>query len=86
MAWVPAGWAQPGLSTKPNYDLIDTAGRIDEGTQRDINMLHNQAVAALQAKDYAGAEAKLSELMERTSTLPADANFLMGLAKIGLEK
>lgn len=85
-AMAPVAWAQPGLSTKPNYDLIDTAGRIDEGTQRDINMLHNQAVAALQAKDYAGAEAKLSELMERTSTLPADANFLMGLAKIGLEK
>ena len=51
VAMTPVAWAQPGLSTKPNYDLIDTAGRIDEGAQRDINMLHNQAVAALQSKD-----------------------------------
>ncbi len=36
-----AALAQPGLSTKPNYDLIANADRIDEGAQRDINKLHN---------------------------------------------
>jgi hypothetical protein len=82
---VPGALAQPGLSTKPNYDLIATADRIDEGTQRDINKLHNDAVAALQAKNYAGAEAKLIELFDRGGA-PADSSFLMGLAKIGLEK
>jgi hypothetical protein len=80
-----AALAQPGLSTKPNYDLIYNADRIDEGGQADINRLHNDAVAALQAKDYAGAEAKLAELVKRGGA-PADTSFLMGLAKIGQEK
>ncbi len=85
LACAPGALAQPGLSTKPNYDLIATADRIDEGTQRDINKLHNGAVTALQARDYASAEAKLAELFDRGG-VPTDSHFLMGLAKIGLEK
>lgn len=85
LACAPGALAQPGLSTKPNYDLIATADRVDEGTQRDINKLHNDAVAALQAKDYAAAETKLAELFDRGG-VPTDSHFLMGLAKIGLEK
>ena len=82
----PAALAQPGLSTKPNYDLIYNADRIDENGQADINRLHNDAVTALQAKDFAGAEAKLNDLFKRSLSPPADSSFLMGLAKIGLEK
>lgn len=82
----PAGFAQPGLSTKPNYDLIYNADRIDEYAQKDLNRLHNDAVAALQAKDYAGAERLLDDLLGRSLTPPADISFLMGLAKIGLQK
>ncbi|MFT3722560.1 MAG: hypothetical protein QM773_03150 [Hyphomonadaceae bacterium] len=81
----PAALAQQGLSTKPDYDLIDKADRIDEATQKDINKLHNDAVTALQAKDYATAELRLEELFKRGGA-PADSNFLMGLAKIGLEQ
>ncbi len=85
-ALAPGALAQPGLSTKPNYDLIYNADRIDEGGQADLNKLHNDAVTALQAKDYAAAEIKLTDLLKRSLTPPADTHFLMGLAKIGLEK
>jgi hypothetical protein len=80
-----AAQAQPGLSTKPDYELTYKSDRIDENTQRDLNQLQNHAVNALQAKDYAAAEVGLAELLRRGRT-GSGANFLMGLAKIGLEK
>lgn len=80
-----AAQAQPGLSTKPNYDMIDKADRIDEGAQATLSLLHQRAVNFLQAKDYGAAEIVLREMLQRQPTTP-DANFLMGLAKTGLEK
>lgn len=80
-----AAQAQVGLSTKPNYDMIDKANRIDEAAQATLALLHQQAVTALQAQDYAAAEVTLREMLERKQPTP-DANFLMGLAKTGLEK
>jgi hypothetical protein len=85
LALAGAAHAQPGLSTKPDYDLIDKSDRVDENAQRALNQLQNRAVTALQAKDYAGAEAAFAELQRRGRTEPG-GNFLMGLAKIGLEK
>jgi hypothetical protein len=80
------GHAQPGLSTKPDYDLIYKADRIDENRQADAAVTYQRAVAALQAQDFAAAELALAELGRSQARAPADANFLMGLAKIGLEK
>lgn len=77
--------AQPGLSTKPDYDLIDKSDRIDDNTRSTITQLHRKSIAALQAKDYASAEASLNELLQYQAA-PPNSNFLMGLAKIGLEK
>lgn len=77
--------AQEGLSTGPDYDLIYKADRVDEAAEASIAQLRQRAVTALQAKDYATAEVTLRELLQRTP-VPADTNFLMGLAKTGLEK
>jgi tetratricopeptide (TPR) repeat protein len=85
LSLVSAAFAQPGLSTGPDYDLIHKADRIDEGTTADLAKLHREAVAALQAQDFASAEIKLRELLQFKPSTP-DANFLMGLAKTGLEK
>ncbi|MEQ1779977.1 MAG: hypothetical protein ABMA14_01365 [Hyphomonadaceae bacterium] len=80
-----AAHAQVGLSTKPNYDAIYNADRIDEGAQVTLALLHQQAVTALQAQDYATAEIALREMLQRKPPT-SDANFLMGLTKTGLEK
>ncbi len=80
-----AAHAQVGLSTGPDYNMIDKAHRVDENGQRDFNLLRQRALAALQAKDYAGAELALSEALRLNGITPG-TNFLMGLAKIGLEK
>ncbi len=80
-----AALAQPGLSTKPNYDLIYKSDLIDDEARREVTFLHQSAVQALQAQDYAAAEKNLSDLLKIKSAPPA-SNFLMGLAKIGLEK
>lgn len=80
-----AASAQPGLSTKPNYDLIYNSDRIDESAQRDLNQLQERSLAALQAGDFAAAETLLAELIQRGRT-GSGVNFLMGLSKIGLEK
>lgn len=81
----PLAHAQPGLSTKPNYDGVYNADRIDEAAQRELMILHNEVTEALAAQDYATAEAKAGQLVRRNPTT-LDANFLMGLAKIGLGK
>lgn len=85
LALTLAAHAQPGLSTKPNYDGIYNAERIDESTQRDLAALHTSATDALAAQNYAAAEATLADLVSRNPTT-VDANFLMGLAKSGLGK
>ena len=80
-----AAHAQPGLSTKPDYDLIYKADRIDEGAETGLAQLQQKGIAALQAKDYATAEATFNDLLARA---PASigAHFLLGLSQIGLEK
>ncbi|MEZ6029092.1 MAG: tetratricopeptide repeat protein [Hyphomonadaceae bacterium] len=80
-----AAHAQPGLSTKPNYDGVYNADRIDENQQRQLQILHDAATDALKAQDFAAAEATLAQLVKRDPTT-MDANFLMGLAKSGLNK
>jgi len=85
IAFAAAAHAQEGLSTGPDYNLIDKADRVDENGLRDQALLRQRALAALQAKDYAGAESSLAELLRLNGATPG-ANFLMGLAKIGLEK
>ncbi len=76
--------AQEGLSTGPDYDLIDKAARIDDSAQIAFSLLYRTGAEALQNKNYAVAEGIFTELLRR-SPGNADANFLMGLAKIGLE-
>ena len=77
--------AQPGLSTKPDYDRIYAADRVDEYAARELEVLHKTAIEALDAKDYAAAETTLNQLVGRDPTT-IDAHFLMGLARIGLGK
>jgi hypothetical protein len=77
--------AQPGLTTKPDYDRIYAADRVDENAQRSLNLLRNAAVEAINAKDYVRAEPMLAELVSRNPTTE-DASFLMGLAKFELKK
>ncbi len=80
-----AAHAQVGLSTKPNYDMIEKANQIDESTQRELNTLHNAGVEAIGVGNFATAEATLDQLVRRNPTT-TDANFLLALAKIGLGK
>jgi hypothetical protein len=77
--------AQVGLSTKPDYDRIYTADRVDEYADRDLTTLHKIVVEALNAKDYPTAERAVAVLVGRKPTT-TDASFLVGLAKIGLGK
>ncbi len=79
---VPGG---EGLSKGVDYDLTDKAGRVDERTRIELLALHKTAVDALQARDFVAAEKTLTDLVRRSPTT-TDANFLMGLAKIGLDK
>lgn len=72
-----------GLWNAPDYDAIYNAERIDEFARRELLNLHKAATEALDAKNYAAAEAILGELVRRNPTT-TDAHFLMGLAKIGL--
>ena len=85
LALASAAYAQEGLSTKPDYDLIYKADRIDENGQRELDALQQRALASLRASDYQDAEATLSEILRRSAIAPG-ANFLMGLVKIGQEK
>jgi len=75
--------AQPGLSTKPNYDAIYNADRTDENTLRTLEGFHDAVTGALSAGDFSAAEAAAALLLRRDPTT-TDANFLMGLAKSGL--
>ena len=77
--------AQVGLSTGPDYDLIDKAERVDDNAQIKFTTLYRAGAEALQNKNYPVAEGIFSDLLRRNPA-NADANFLMGLTKIGLEK
>jgi hypothetical protein len=77
--------AQEGLSTKPDYDLIDKAERVDENKRAALLVLRQNGVEALENKLYPVAEKIFSDLLLQNPTV-TDANFLMGLTKIGLEK
>ncbi len=77
--------AQPGLSTGPDYDLIDKADRIDERANAESRLQRQAGIEALQARNYPVAEKTFNDLLLRNPDV-ADANFLMGLAKLGLEK
>lgn len=81
----PLAHAQNGLSTRPNYDMIERANRIDENKQRDLNALHKAIVEALGAQDYAAAESTSNRLLESVPSTP-DAHYLLGLAQSGLGK
>ncbi len=85
LAFAGAAQAQPGLSTSPDYDLIYKADRIDDDSDNGLAQLQQQGLAALQGKDFAAAEAAFSELLRRKPSA-VGASFMLGLAKIGLEK
>lgn len=80
-----AAYAQPGLSTAPDYDLIYKADRIDDDADNGLAQLKQQGLAALQGKDFAAAEAAFSEVLRRKPSA-VGASFMLGLSKIGLEK
>lgn len=77
--------AQPGLSTGMNTDGIDRNRRIEEDQKRALDKLRKAGLEALQAQNFAGAEKSFGSLLEKNPTT-SDANYLMGLAKIGLKK
>lgn len=85
LAFAGAAYAQPGLSTGPDYDLIYKADRVDENATANLTLIYDKGVAALQAKDYAGAEIAFTEALRRKAEKP-DINFMLGLSQIGLEK
>ena len=76
---------EKGLWNAPDYDANYNATRIAEDTAREFSARYKSAVAALEGKDFVTAEAILIDVIRRD---PAriDASFLMGLAKIGLNK
>lgn len=76
--------AQEGLSTGPDYDLIDRAARVGDNAQLAFSLLYRTGADALQNKNYPVAEGIFTDLLRRNPA-SADANFLMGLTQIGLE-
>jgi len=77
--------AQPGLSGGNDLDAIDKAHRLDQEKQRDRDATRKNGLDALQAQDFTLAEKEFARLLSMEPTT-SDANFLMGLAKIGLNK
>jgi Flp pilus assembly protein TadD len=77
--------AQPGLSGGNDLDAIDKAHRIDQEKQRERDASRNTGLEALQAQDFTGAERNFAKLLTFDPTT-SDANYLMGLAQIGLKK
>jgi hypothetical protein len=77
--------AQEGLSTGPDYDLIHKADRIDDNANNGLAQVQQQGIAALQAKDFAGAETAFTEILRRNPAATG-ASFLLGLSQIGQEK
>jgi Flp pilus assembly protein TadD len=78
-------YAQKGLSTGPNYDAIENSRRVDENRMRKLEIPRKAGLAALQAQDFVLAEKHFGELVALDPTT-SDANYLMGLTQLGLEK
>lgn len=76
--------AQPGLSTGLNPEGADRANQIEENARRQLMAIRKVGVEALQSQNYPVAEKTFSELLARSPTT-SDANYLMGLAKLGLQ-
>lgn len=85
LAMAGAAYAQPGLSTGPDYDLIYKADRIDDDADNGLAQLKQQGLTALQGKDFTTAETAFTELLRRKPSA-VGASFMLGLSKIGLEK
>lgn len=77
--------AQKGLSTGPNLDAIDRSLRIEENKKREMEASRKVGLDALQAQDFTLAEQSFTKLLSFDPTT-SDANYLMGLAQIGLKK
>jgi Flp pilus assembly protein TadD len=77
--------AQPGLSGGMNLDGIDRAARIEENTRRKLEGMRKEGVDALQKQDFAGAETAFAKLAAQNPTTN-DAHYLLGVAKLGLQK
>lgn len=77
--------AQPGLSTGMNTDGIDRNRRIEEDQRRALDKLRKAGLEALQAQNFVLAEKSFEGLLAKNPTT-SDANYLMGLAKMGLKK
>ncbi len=77
--------AQKGLSSGADLDGIDRSQRIEEQKRRELEMPRKAGLEALQAQDFAAAEASFTTLLSKDPTT-SDANYLMGLAQIGLKK
>lgn len=76
--------AQPGLSSAPNLDGADNANRIAENAKRKLDGMRKEGIEALQKQDFAAAEKAFGKLVAQNPTTN-DANYLMGLAKLGLQ-
>jgi Flp pilus assembly protein TadD len=77
--------AQPGLSTGMNTDGIDRNRRIEEDQKRTLDKLRKAGLEALQAQNFALAEKSFGSLLEKNPTTN-DANYLMGITQLGLQK
>lgn len=77
--------AQKGLSTGPNIDAMDNVRRIEENKMRQVEIPRKAGLDALQAQNFVEAEKRFAELLSHDPTT-TDANYLMGIAKIGLNK
>lgn len=75
--------AQPGLSTGLDPAGADRANRIEEEARRALMKIRKDGIDALQAQDFPSAEKAFGNLLAKNPTTN-DANYLMGVAKLGL--
>ena len=80
----PVAQAQGGLTGGYDLSAMDKAERVAENARLQEQALYKTGVDALTAKDYAAAGRSFGDLL-RGDPANADANFLMGLAQIGLQ-
>jgi hypothetical protein len=83
----PSGqWVQASVGLTGGYDLsaMEKAARVADDARLQEQALYKTGVDALTAKDYAAAGRSFGDLLRRDPA-NADANFLMGLAEIGLQ-
>lgn len=87
-----AAGAQVGLSTKPNYDAIYNADRVNDNKRYDqkgakgaANAKLEEGKAALAAKNFAAAEAAFTEVVTADPN-NVDGQFMLGVTEMSLEK